>query len=106
MPQFTAGTEIRITVGSRTVSGAIDRITDDSVAITAGKGQEMFDRPQVSSVSAKKPGHRMRNALIGLGAEPVSGSGSVSVSVSVPTSCTSCQTPRLLADPPRRGQSS
>jgi hypothetical protein len=65
---LTAGTEVRITAGSRTVRGAIDRITDDTLAITAGKGQEMFDRQQVSSVSTRRPGHRMRNALIGLGA--------------------------------------
>jgi len=65
---LTAGTEVRITAGSHTVRGAIDRITDDTLAITAGKGQEMFDRQQVSSVSTRRPGHRMRNALIGLGA--------------------------------------
>jgi hypothetical protein len=72
---LTARTEVRITAGSRTVSGAIDRITDDTLAITAGKGQEMFDRQQVSSVSTKKPGHRMRNALIGLGAGTGAGLG-------------------------------
>jgi len=65
---ITPGTEVRITAGSRTINGTIDRITDDTLAITAGKGQEMFDRKQVSSVSTRKPGHRLRNALIGLGA--------------------------------------
>ena len=65
---LTPGTEVGITAGSRTVSGTIDRITDDTLAISAGKGQEMFDRKQVSSVSTRKPGHRLRNALIGLGA--------------------------------------
>jgi hypothetical protein len=72
---LAVGTDVRITSGTRTVTGTIDRITDDTLAITAGKGQEMFDRQQVSSVATKKPGHRMRNALIGLGVGTGAGLG-------------------------------
>jgi len=65
---LAAGTEVRVTAGTRTVRGTVDRVTDDTLVVTSGKRQEMFDRQQVSAVSQKKPGHRMRNALIGLGA--------------------------------------
>ncbi len=65
---LTTGTQVRITVGSRTVRGEIDRTTDDALVVTSGKGQEMFDRQQVSVVSVKKLSHRKRNTLIGLAA--------------------------------------
>src|SRR5580700_577420 len=41
------GTDVRIAAGPRTVRGIVDRITDDTMVVT---------------------GHRMSNALIGLGA--------------------------------------
>ena len=62
-----AGSEIRIATGPRTVRGKIDRITDDALTVTSAKGQEMFTQQEVSRVWVKKPGHRKRNALIGLG---------------------------------------
>ena len=65
---LATGTQVRISAGSRTVSGKIERITDDALVVDSGKGQETFDRQQVAAVSVKKPGHRMRNALIGLAA--------------------------------------
>jgi preprotein translocase subunit YajC len=60
------GTEVQIMAGSRTVRGKIDRVTDDTLVVTSGKGQEMFTQAEVTQVSVKKPGHRKRNALIGL----------------------------------------
>jgi hypothetical protein len=65
---LTAGTPVRVAAGSNTVRGKIDRITDDAVIVTSGKGRETFDRQQVSVVSVQKPGRRRRNALIGLAA--------------------------------------
>jgi len=65
---LTTGTQVRITAGSRTVRGEIERTTDDVLVVTTGKGQEMFDRQEVSAVSVKKPSHRKRNTLIGLAA--------------------------------------
>ncbi len=62
-----AGSEVRIAAGPRTVRGKIDRVTDDSLALTSAKGQEMFTQQEISRVWVKKPGHRKRNALIGLG---------------------------------------
>jgi len=61
-----AGAQVRIAAGPRTVTGKIDRVADDVLAVTTGKGQEMFDRQQVSVVSVQKPSHRKRNTLIGL----------------------------------------
>jgi hypothetical protein len=63
----TAGTQVRITDGSRTVDGKLDQTTDDVIMVTSGKGHEMFDRRDVSIVSVKKQSHRKRNTLIGLG---------------------------------------
>lgn len=60
-------TNVRVTAGSRIVNGKIQRITDDAVVVATGSSQEMLNREEVSVVSAKKPGHRKRNALIGLG---------------------------------------
>jgi preprotein translocase subunit YajC len=62
-----AGTEVRIAAGSHTVRGKIDRITDDTLVVTSGDGQEMFAQQEVTRVSVGKQGHRGRNALIGLG---------------------------------------
>ena len=61
------GTQVRITDGSSTVDGKLDRTTDDVIVVTSGKGQEKFDRRDVSVVSVKKQSHRKRNTLIGLG---------------------------------------
>jgi len=61
------GTEVRISAGSRTVSGDLQNVTDDSLIVNSGKGQETFTRQEITKVSVKKRGHRVRNALIGLG---------------------------------------
>jgi hypothetical protein len=64
---LAVGTEVRIAAGSHTVRGKIDRITDDTLVVTSGKGQEMLAQQEVSRVSVGKQSHRGRNALIGLG---------------------------------------
>lgn len=70
-----SGTEVRIAAGARTVRGKIDRTTDDALALTSAKGQEMFTQQEVSRVWVKKPGHRKRNTLIGLGVGAGAGLG-------------------------------
>jgi hypothetical protein len=62
-----ASTEVRIAAGARTVRGKVDRISDDALTVTSSKGQEMFTQQEVSRVWVKKPGHRKRNTLMGLG---------------------------------------
>jgi len=64
---LTAGTQVQISIGSVTVRGEIERSTDDVLVVASSKGQEMFDREQISRVSVKKPRHHKRNTLIGLG---------------------------------------
>ena len=61
------GTNVRVLAGSRTVGGQVQGVTDDSLAVDSGKGQEMFAQQQVIRVSVKEKGHRGRNTLIGLG---------------------------------------
>jgi hypothetical protein len=63
---LAAGTEVRVTIGGRTVHGKVESITDDAVVVTGEKGRESIDRRQVSGASVKKTSHRKRNALIGL----------------------------------------
>lgn len=72
---LATGTQVRISAGSRPVDGKIDRVTDDALVVTAGKGRETFDRQQVSTVWLRKPSHRGRNALIGLAAGTGAGLG-------------------------------
>jgi hypothetical protein len=83
---LTTGTEVRITTGSRTVSGKVDRITDDTLVMTSGKGSEMFTQEEVSRVSVGKQGHRARNALIGLGVGAGAGLG-IGAVVDARTTC-------------------
>jgi hypothetical protein len=65
---LAAGTDVRILNGSRTVSGKIEGVTDETIVVNSGRGQETFQQQEVMRVSLKKKGHRARNALIGLGA--------------------------------------
>jgi hypothetical protein len=62
---LTTGVEVRIVVGSRTVRGQVQGVTDDSLAVNSGKGQEMFTRQELMRVSVKTS-HRGRHTLIGL----------------------------------------
>jgi preprotein translocase subunit YajC len=65
---LAAGTTVRISAGSHTVSGQLQEVTDDSIAVESGKKQQAFKRQDVTRVSEKKDAHRGRNTLIGLGA--------------------------------------
>jgi hypothetical protein len=62
-----AGTDVRIRTGSRTVSGRIDRISDDTLVLNSERGQEVFKPQEVARVSVRGGSHRRRNVLIGLG---------------------------------------
>lgn len=65
---LAAGTSIRISAGSHTMSGQLQEVTEESIAIESGKKQQAFRRQDVTRVSVKKAAHRGRNTLIGLGA--------------------------------------
>jgi hypothetical protein len=65
---LAAGSEVRVRVASgKDVRGFIQRVTPDSLLLNATTGQETLARADVRRVSLKKPGHRGRNTLIGLG---------------------------------------
>ena len=64
---LSMGTDVRVSTGSRTVSGKIESVTDETIVVNSAKVQETFMRQKVMRVSLKKNGHRARNALIGLG---------------------------------------
>jgi hypothetical protein len=65
---LVAGTEVRVVAGSKTVSGKVDRVTDSVLTLAAKKAPGNFNRTDISTVSVRKPGHRVRNVLIGVGA--------------------------------------
>lgn len=63
-----AGSEIRIaTSGGKTLRGFLQSGTEDALVINATTSQETVARQDVKRVHLKKPGHRGRNTLIGLG---------------------------------------
>ena len=62
------GTEIRVEPsGTAAVRGRLRSVTDETLVMTSGKGDEMFTRRQITRVSVKGKSHRGRNTLIGLG---------------------------------------
>ena len=62
------GTEVRVVSGSKTASGKIDRVTDSSLTLAKKKAPVTFGRADISTVSVRKSGHRVRNTLIGAAA--------------------------------------
>ena len=72
---LTAGTDVRIKTGSRTVSGKLERVTDETIVVNSGKGSGMFTQQEVTRVSVKRNSHRGRNSLIGFGVGTGAGLG-------------------------------
>jgi hypothetical protein len=67
------GTQILVVTGTpgsgiiKPAQGTLESATDSELVITQRTGPQPFPRAQITSVSIKKPGHRMRNSFIGLG---------------------------------------
>jgi len=61
------GAQIRMEAAPRTMTGQIRSATDDAIVLLSGAGEETVMRSQVTRIAVKKPGHRKRNVLIGLG---------------------------------------
>jgi hypothetical protein len=62
------GSEIRVVLaGGKTLRGFLQSVSPDSLAINATTSQEALSRQEIKLVSQKRPGHRGRNTLIGLG---------------------------------------
>jgi hypothetical protein len=64
---LATGAEVRITADTRTVRGKVLRVSDESIVLASGKGQEMVSKQEVLRVRLRGDSHRGRNSLIGLG---------------------------------------
>jgi hypothetical protein len=71
---LSSGSEIRVVLaGGRTVRGFLQSATQESLALNAATSQETLPRVDVKRVQMKRPGHRGRNTLIGLGVGSAAG---------------------------------
>jgi len=65
---LSRGSEVRVVLaGGRTVRGFLQSATQDALEMNAPTSQETLPRAGVKRVQLKRPGHRGRNTLIGLG---------------------------------------
>ena len=68
------GTQIRIASGkSLPILATLESVSDSDLVFGQGAGQQSFPRAEISSISVKRKGHRLRNTLIGLGVGVVAG---------------------------------
>lgn len=66
--QTPAATRIQVkTSDKKTYAGQFKSADDDALVMTGSKGEQTFPRAMVSRLSVRKPSHRGRNTLIGLG---------------------------------------
>jgi hypothetical protein len=62
------GTQIRLVIDkAKPLMGSLQSVTDGEVVFKHGSGPRSVARSQITSISVRKKGHRLRNALIGLG---------------------------------------
>jgi len=67
-PAISAGTEIQArTTGNKRYRGQFKAADEDALVMIVANDEQRLPRATVSRVSVKKPGHRLRNVLIGLG---------------------------------------
>ena len=65
--QLVTGAEIRVALANgKALSGFLQRVTPESLAINGTTSQETLSRQDIERVALKRPGHRGRNTLIGL----------------------------------------
>jgi hypothetical protein len=65
---ISAGSEIEVrTTGHKRYRGQFKAADADALVVTTASGEQRLARAAVSRVSTKKPGHRLRNTLIGFG---------------------------------------
>jgi len=61
------GQRIRVETTPRAIQGEFRSAGEERIVLRSGAGEETVERSRVTRVAVKKPGHRKRNALIGLG---------------------------------------
>jgi hypothetical protein len=67
LKQLTLYREAKVVVTSgETYQGTLIRVNDSELVIHPGTGDQTIARTHIQLVSIRRPGHRLRNALIGL----------------------------------------
>src|SRR5579862_3247054 len=86
-PALSAGTEIQVkTTDDKRYRGKFQSASDDGLVLTTSSGEERLARSAIARVSVGRPGHRARNALIGLGA---GAAGGLAIGAAADASCKS-----------------
>jgi hypothetical protein len=75
MKTLAPGTQFRVVSSEspKPIQGTLKSVTDSDLSLMRDKRVQSFSRTQIISVSAKQKGHRLRNALIGLGVGTAAG---------------------------------
>jgi hypothetical protein len=74
--QLSAGQEIQVVQnGAKSSRGSFRSVTDDTIVVSFGAGEQIISRQGVLRVSSKGKSHRVRNALIGAGVGAGAGLG-------------------------------
>ncbi len=58
--------EVRVATSGCEFRGSLQNVTEDSIVLNSGSGQQTLRRQEVMRVSVRKKSHRKRNMLIGL----------------------------------------
>ncbi len=67
-PAISAGAEIQVrTTGNKRYRGQFKAADEDALVMIVANDEQRLPHATVSRVSVKKPGHRLRNLLMGLG---------------------------------------
>ncbi len=62
------GTQVRVVAANaQGVNGTLESVTGTTLLLLSDAGRQPFEMTQIASIAVKKPGHRQRNILIGLG---------------------------------------
>src|SRR5215831_12822374 len=62
-----AGTQVRLETTSNSTRGTIQSVSNDSLILNLKNGQQTLARQDLWRVAVKKPSHRGRHTLYGLG---------------------------------------
>jgi hypothetical protein len=75
MKVFAPGTQVRVvsSASRKPIEGILQGVTDSDLSLMRDNSIQSFTRTQIISVFAKQKGHRLRNALIGLGVGTAAG---------------------------------
>jgi hypothetical protein len=68
LKRLSAGQQIQVVqTDAKSTTGNFRSVTDEAIVVSTATGEQTISRQRVLRVSAKGPGHRKRNVLIGAG---------------------------------------